>query len=56
MAWADGAANPGSDEALDKGCLCPVLDNNHGRRAPWPPDNWYQVIGCPQHDVNEVSA
>jgi hypothetical protein len=23
--------NPGSDEALDKGCTCPVLDNAHGR-------------------------
>jgi len=23
-------ANPGSDEALDAGCQCPVLDNGHG--------------------------
>ena len=22
---------PGSNEALDQGCTCPVLDNNHGR-------------------------
>lgn len=22
--------NPGSDEALAKGCCCPVLDNAHG--------------------------
>lgn len=22
---------PGSDEALDAGCLCPVMDNGHGR-------------------------
>lgn len=22
--------NPGSDEALDLGCECPVLDNSHG--------------------------
>lgn len=22
--------NPGSDEALDLGCTCPVLDNSHG--------------------------
>lgn len=26
--------NPGSDEALGKGCKCPVLDNNHGTFAP----------------------
>ena len=23
--------NPGSDEALEMGCTCVVLDNNHGR-------------------------
>lgn len=25
--------NPGSDEALDAGCRCAVLDNGHGRGA-----------------------
>ena len=25
--------NPGSDEALELGCRCPVLDNAHGRGA-----------------------
>lgn len=23
--------NPGSDEAIDQGCTCPVLDNGRGR-------------------------
>jgi len=23
--------NPGSDEALMRGCTCPVIDNGHGR-------------------------
>jgi len=23
--------NPGSDEAIKQGCVCPVLDNAHGR-------------------------
>lgn len=23
--------NPGSNEAIDQGCTCPVLSNNHGR-------------------------
>ncbi len=22
---------PGSDEAIEQGCTCPVLDNGHGR-------------------------
>ena len=23
--------NPGSDEALELGCTCPVIDNGHGK-------------------------
>lgn len=41
--------NPGSHEARDAGCICAVLDNNHGRYAPWPPDGWYITMGCPVH-------
>ncbi len=41
--------NPGSDEALDQGCTCAVLDNHHGRSAPWPPDGWWITEGCPVH-------
>lgn len=26
--------NPGSDEAINAGCACPVLDNAHGRGRP----------------------
>lgn len=37
--------NPGSDEALELGCTCPVLDNGHGRGAgPF----WINE-GCPVH-------
>lgn len=28
---SDDVPNPGSDEALDQGCTCAVLENNHGR-------------------------
>ena len=42
--------NPGSDGALAAGCSCPVLDNGHGRCAPWPPDGWWITAGCPVHD------
>jgi hypothetical protein len=47
-------ANPGSNGAQDLGCICPVLDNNHGIRAPWPPDGWYVVEGCPIHAPNRL--
>lgn len=42
--------NPGSDAALERGCLCPVFDNAHGAglfveggRAWWRSDD------CPLH-------
>lgn len=46
---------PGSDTALDAGCLCPVMDNAHGRgaRGTWDkPDNlkqFYTRGDCPMH-------
>jgi len=44
-----GKPNPGSEAARSMGCLCPVLDNGHGRRAPYPPDGWWITQGCPVH-------
>lgn len=47
---------PGSTEAREQGCKCPVMDNNHGRYPPFPPNSelpqggWYMVEGCPVHD------
>lgn len=46
--------NPGSDEARTKGCICPVLDNNHGKMAPWPPDGWWMDTECPLHGRADV--
>lgn len=39
---------PGSREALDAGCICPVIDNAHGRGFGEPPQFWI-VDGCPIH-------
>ncbi len=41
--------NPGSHEAVEKGCLCPVLDNNYGQIAPWPENGWWITDDCPLH-------
>jgi len=41
--------NPGSDEAVGLGCTCAVLDNNHGKYAPYFPDGWWITGGCPVH-------
>lgn len=40
--------NPGSDEAVENGCKCPRLDNNHGKWLPWI-GSWWLDIRCPVH-------
>lgn len=54
--------NPGTKEAIEAGCTCPVLDNNYGRGIPiktkdgtikagyWMSDN------CPLHGFPEFKA
>ena len=48
--------NPGSPAARAGGCICAVLDNNHGRYAPWPPDGWWVTEGCPLHAPANISG
>ena len=43
--------NPGSDEAIECGCTCPVLDNHYGHGVPnsnGGVDFWY-TSDCPVH-------
>lgn len=40
--------NPGSQEARDKGCTCPVLDNEFGN-AEATGGMWVTAQGCPIH-------
>lgn len=46
--------NPGSKEALARGCTCPVLDNNHGAGIKLSesdmPTFWFNP-NCPVHAV-----
>lgn len=44
-----GWRNPGSDEAVAAGCICPVMDNNHGKHPPRPPSGWWMRPDCPLH-------
>lgn len=43
--------SPGSEEAVDAGCTCPVLDNNHGRGARIGPSGplFWRAESCPLH-------
>jgi hypothetical protein len=45
--------NPGSDEALDLGCLCPVMDNNHGQGSDWGYNKFWISESCPLHVKEE---
>jgi hypothetical protein len=54
--------NPGTKEAIEAGCTCPVIDNNYGRGIP------IKIIGgtiqmaywmdgaCPLHGLPEPKA
>ena len=56
---SDKKPNPGSNEALDAGCTCPVLDNGHGRGLLGDGEKFGWVIneGCPLHGQRqEVEA
>jgi hypothetical protein len=47
--------NPGSKEAQDAGCTCPILDNEYGKGVyveNGKPVFWI-VQGCPLHDTKE---
>lgn len=41
-------ANPGSEEAGERGCTCPVIDNHYGEGWGLGPC-WYISIDCPLH-------
>ena len=48
--------NPGSDEAIEQGCTCPVMDNAHGAGFPWGEDSeicFWTTADCPLHGSNE---
>lgn len=48
--------NPGSDEALDQGCTCAVIDNCHGAGFPYGPgENKFWISGdCPLHALKDT--
>ena len=42
--------NPGTQEAIDKGCTCPVLDNEYGRGYMGVSGMFVYTGGCPVHE------
>jgi hypothetical protein len=47
--------NPGSDEAIAAGCICPILDNGHGKGVQRETytgriiTDWWINDDCPIH-------
>lgn len=41
--------NPGTQEAIDAGCTCPVMDNEHGAGYMGMEDVFVYTVGCPVH-------
>ena len=42
--------NPGSEEAIKQGCICPVIDNYYGEGYMMQDGVFVIVQGCPLHD------
>jgi hypothetical protein len=51
MADNEKKPNPGSPEAIKRGCKCPVLDNGHGRGHLGDGEQfgWWTHLDCPLH-------
>lgn len=47
--------NPGSDEAIQQGCICPVYDNAKGRGWMGSGLFWYNEH-CPLHKASDEKA
>ena len=43
--------NPGSKEAIKRGCTCAVMDNNYGRGARGDPKQFWVSVDCPLHSM-----
>lgn len=48
--------NPGTSEALELGCRCPILDNGRGRGYMGQPGVFVYSVDCPVHTHHEKSV
>lgn len=44
---------PGHPDAVENGCKCPSVDNNHGRGA-YKGTGYIVSADCPVHDYSDV--
>lgn len=48
--------NPGSQEAWDAGCNCPILDNSYGRGYMGQEGVFVYTVGCKVHTQPQPTA
>ena len=48
----DKQYNPGSLEASDHGCTCPIMDNEYGKGYMGMKDVYVYNGDCPMHGIN----
>lgn len=46
MTPSEKVPNPGSDEAIEAGCICAVMDNHHGRGFPMDGKTSFWITQC----------
>ena len=46
--------NPGSDEAIEQGCICPQGDNSRGIGGMLPEGQFVIEADCPLHGISSV--
>jgi hypothetical protein len=49
--------NPGSPQAVDKGCKCPVMDNGNGKGIGPLKDGtmmFWRALDCPLHGKGDI--
>lgn len=44
--------NPGTNEAIEAGCTCPVMDNNYGRGAYGQEGVYWYNASCSVHQLD----
>lgn len=49
MSDTNAVPNPGSNDAIARGCICPVLDNHHGAGMGWGANTFWIREDCPLH-------
>ncbi len=52
--WKDSIPNPGSKQAIKKGCTCPIMDNEYGEGCGKSEEGYllfWMVEDCPLHGI-----